>query len=68
MSSLRLFSARFDVSFGIDAPPLAARAARVAEWLRRVARAIERGDIPRNWNASMGVDVTNYNRRDAPME
>jgi hypothetical protein len=58
MSSPRRFIARIDLSIEIDAPRIAARAARVAEWLQRVARAIERGDIPRHCTASMRVDAT----------
>jgi hypothetical protein len=58
MSAPRLFSARIDLAIEIDTPRIAARAARVAAWLQRVARAIERGDIPRNCSASMQIDAT----------
>lgn len=61
MSSPQRFTARIDLSIDIDAPRIAARAALVAEWLKRVARAIERGDIPRNCTASMRVDATHSN-------
>ena len=43
----RRLIARVDLTFEISEPRIVARAAWVADWLRRVARAIERGDLPR---------------------
>lgn len=57
MSAPRRFSAHIDLSLEIDAPRIAARAAWVADWLKRVARAIERGDTPRNRTASTQTDT-----------
>lgn len=43
----RRLIARFDVTFEISQPRAVARAAWAADWLRRVARVIERADYPR---------------------
>ena len=48
MHSPRRLIARIDLTFEISEPRIVARASWVADWLRRVARAIERGDLPRD--------------------
>jgi hypothetical protein len=57
MNIPRRLIARFDVSLEISEPRALARAAWVADWLRRVARAIERADLPRDTRTgSAGLD------------
>jgi len=53
----RRLIARVDLTLEISEPRIVARAAWVADWLRRVARAIERGDLPRDVKPGpMGTD------------
>lgn len=57
MTSIRYFRALITFTLEVDAAPLADQATRAAEWVRRVARTIERGDLLRNWNASLHADA-----------
>jgi hypothetical protein len=50
--------ARIDVSLEIREPHWAARSAWIADWLRRVARVIERGDLPREGRADSAPEST----------
>jgi hypothetical protein len=43
----RRLIARFDVTLEIAEPRWVVRSIWIADWLRRVARVIERGDLPR---------------------
>jgi hypothetical protein len=58
MRPARRLIARIDVTFEISEPRLVARAAWIADWLRRVARVIERGDLPRGAHAGAAPGTT----------